>query len=702
MNHGSHSLPDRGTRWFRFFGIGLVALVVGIAAAVLNTYSWEEILETLSPETAVDQSGPTRDEEPEEEDAGGDAADHPVNEELQPHAPDDEFGVAPTALPELFGASPTPAGDEDAYDTLMESGRGAMGEGRYSEAVRAFGGALRVFPDRQEAQQCLDEAERQLSDANFTRCVQAGDRSWAAGDFEQAASQFQQALKAQPDDVFAKDALAHVVARTRLLTAPVDEQFGQAPEGMLPAGWSGDGAIGVRRSGDRAWLQCAVEGMQKVKSPPILFPEAFELEVWAGLSSGFSNGKLKIELVGAHSTLPFVFSDRSVELPNGHRIRCPGLYRSSCRIRIVRDGASYRLIVGDQVLLNQPVAIEPRYVAFGLTGGPDSEAWVHHVKLTEHRERAIPASPGSFQENFAGTREGTLPEGWSGSEAVAVRRDGNASQLHAAADGSHYVRSPSLSLAGDFTLDVGLQLEEGGEATVILEGAGNTADIVVEVARRFSEIRGSMTGAAEWATRTANEADVSLTVSREGDAVRLAVNGRTIVARRMPSHKCFGNLGFVLQGGNRWSRVARISIAEPMKAAFNDALALNAQVVAVPKQPRVQPVVQPLVQLSGEWEQDEDRRYKFEDDGQTVRVSLVEHSRLYKATGVLQRDGDGQLHGKCTIRYKGDPGKRLFGVGVHITVQDVDTLQVRLDEPKFDGWRKTGMQVKNVVWRRAR
>ena len=109
------------------------------------------------------------------------------------------------------------------FNRLMQQGDLAMQTLRFSDAVRAFGQAAKLFPDSEAAHDKLQTAQKALDDvgnaqASYNRLMLQGAAAMRLGRFSDAAFAYGAALRLVPGDL---DALAGLrSARAGMMLGP--------------------------------------------------------------------------------------------------------------------------------------------------------------------------------------------------------------------------------------------------------------------------------------------------------------------------------------------------------------------------------------------------------------------------------------------------------------------------------------------------
>lgn len=170
------------------------------------------------------------------------------------------------------------------------------------------------------------------------------------------------------------------------------EDFSTTRTGALPEGWSGAASVGVRREGASAWLQSAAAGIHEVQSPPLDVMGDFTLSIHADLEY---RAILEITLEGADdapdltlSLRPYSAGHWTVGLTGAASQRARAWNERANRVRLLREGSVYQLIVNGQPVIAQrmPQHREFRRVRLVLSG-PDpswfvrSTAKVYQIEL---------------------------------------------------------------------------------------------------------------------------------------------------------------------------------------------------------------------------------------------------------------------------------------------------------------------------------
>ncbi|MGH1370510.1 MAG: hypothetical protein ACRBBW_00640 [Cellvibrionaceae bacterium] len=113
---------------------------------------------------------------------------------IRPHNQDAEDGLARAKL-------------QDQVILLIEQAENFQHQYQFAQAKNAIEEALNIDPVSRQAKDKLREINSALSDANYASAMGQGYQNLEQGRFSKAIEQFQQALKIQPNDQSAKDAI---------------------------------------------------------------------------------------------------------------------------------------------------------------------------------------------------------------------------------------------------------------------------------------------------------------------------------------------------------------------------------------------------------------------------------------------------------------------------------------------------------------
>lgn len=175
--------------------------------------------------------------------------------------------------------------------------------------------------------------------------------------------------------------------------------FTAVEEGDLPPGWEGPDAVGVRKDGDRAWIEASTKGLHEVKSPTFSLAGDFHLEMKAALGKGTSNvpGKLVFVLETAsgeamtssvEQAWPGLGSEQwRVKMGDSAKVIDASLGKSA-QVNLVRKGRVFQLLVDGEVVIARRLSQyrEVTRVRIGLAG-PETDrghavAQLHDLRIT--------------------------------------------------------------------------------------------------------------------------------------------------------------------------------------------------------------------------------------------------------------------------------------------------------------------------------
>lgn len=154
-------------------------------------------------------------------------------------------------------------------------------------------------------------------------------------------------------------------------SGPFQENFRSAKLGGLPADWSGDPSVAVRRSGQSSWLQNGADGVHGVWTPTLDFSSRFQLEAYASLDA-IARLEITFEGWGTTPDLRAVFATAVVN-PRLWDVTLLGTTEkwvkvdpNRNKIRLVRDGEIVQLFVNDKNTHAQRLASDAHFTRIGV------------------------------------------------------------------------------------------------------------------------------------------------------------------------------------------------------------------------------------------------------------------------------------------------------------------------------------------------
>ncbi|MEX1098184.1 MAG: hypothetical protein WED34_19225 [Planctomycetales bacterium] len=185
--------------------------------------------------------------------------------------------------------------------------------------------------------------------------------------------------------------LPHVASRPQPAFVPVSEDFSRTPAGQLPVGWSSLDSVGVVRQAGDSYVEASRRGRHLFRSPNIVFPDDFRLDLEVGLGDWSASWQFKVSLEGQGDSPDLEVNVRRDWGGNSWSVGMTGVAGQTVRrdrhdrvpISIEREGATntFRVKIAEQVVLAQRKAqhYDFRSIAFTVSG--DDNVRLHGVKL---------------------------------------------------------------------------------------------------------------------------------------------------------------------------------------------------------------------------------------------------------------------------------------------------------------------------------
>ncbi len=340
------------------------------------------------------------------------------------------------------------------------------------------------------------------------------------------------------------------------------ETFEGVSVGNLPDGWTGDGTVIVGQAGGASWLETSADGQLQAMTPVIRFPENFELEVRASVSSG----ELRIIPQGPRGEgLPIVlkssYGRSSVRLGDAES-RQISLHYQPVRIRLGRTDATFRLIIQDHVVVSQRIADATNFDRIRFVfNAPAGKCRIDSVSVLQHSDHRPETMPQEFAENFSRVAVGELPAGWTGLRSAAVRRQKGSAWVESTAGRNQWTwfATPHLNVPRDFQLDIHTQLTFS-EMLLVLEGEGNSPNLTAAFDSYGNRLNVQFTGAAEKRIAIEERGVLPIRIEREGETYRLLVDGQSVIARRADHPYRFRRIMVRLKGSSDRARLHKLEL----------------------------------------------------------------------------------------------------------------------------------------------
>lgn len=173
-----------------------------------------------------------------------------------------------------------------------------------------------------------------------------------------------------------------------------------------------------------------------------------------------------------------------------------------------------------------------------------------------------------FREDFSRVAEGALPAGWSGDEAISVRKGGDRARLEVSEKGLHRVTLPKVAIKGDFFAEC--EFTKGWEQSQVeltLLGAGGGKDLTLVATATGGGTNVASTLRVTLANLDPKESTKSLQpplyklrLERQGAIYRVSVNGESVLARPVSGYGDFAGARLALPGGDANTRFYSIEV----------------------------------------------------------------------------------------------------------------------------------------------
>jgi uncharacterized caspase-like protein len=260
----------------------------------------------------------------------------------------------------------------------------------------------------------------------------------------------------------------------------LEEDFTEVTAGSVPKGWDGNDIMIVQRPGsDRAALEAnEKKDMHFIKLPQLPITGDFFIECEVDLANYHDAHKLQIDLEGGQVLNLLLDRDGIVTLADKPP-RAPENFVADRphRLRLLREGAIYRVSIDDFQVLTTPLPYRGDFpkVRFGLTAGHHFGPYgprIFSIRIgfldpprgDAPPERPMPERPppdgpkpaDGIKENFGSVKDGGLPEGWTAAApTIGVKKEDDRSALMitdpARLEG--VVTLPPVGLKGEFEIE---------------------------------------------------------------------------------------------------------------------------------------------------------------------------------------------------------------------------------------------------------
>ena len=356
------------------------------------------------------------------------------------------------------------------------------------------------------------------------------------------------------------------------------------------------------------------------------------------------------------------------------------------RLRLVHDGEAYHLFVKDKVLTIKAATRNEsfRRLAFWLDGEEEGSQLLS-LAIHPHAKDLPCQTAKPLIEDFRNVPAGTLPQGWIGDSSIGVRSDGNAKPcLTSSEGGTHFVSTAPLVFPKNFEVAIHFAGEKLGllhGLEISLEGQGNSPDVVV----RISGNGISLTGAAEHDMQIeldrqkSGPGPVVIAVRRSGPAYMLLVNGRTMVAHRLPGYGDFRRITLCNNSYYEFCKIYRLSVTDLDNTGASSPLGSQEK----------QETERPIASLTGTWESSKGGGAEIKDDGETISFSPIGEAK--SPNGSLKRTAKGKYTVRLSIIFRLDSAKVPRRIETNAVVPDPDNpMKIIVSYPQCPAFNKAG------------
>jgi len=225
-----------------------------------------------------------------------------------------------------------------------------LAEAQTAMEAKDFGRVLEILGQADEELQATEEAKELIKTAEVAKHIEKGQKLMAAGNASKAIAEFSAALRLEPAGGPAATLLGQAKQSAGYHSAPFVASFSDVPDGQLPVGWESGNSVVVKHRGGSSWIESSAQGEHVLTTPPLAFPEDFELHVASWLDD---RARVRIALLDDREA---VRREVAVNCKWGNieagfddvQTMKPGLANGTVRIRLVRDGRILRLFIRDQ------------------------------------------------------------------------------------------------------------------------------------------------------------------------------------------------------------------------------------------------------------------------------------------------------------------------------------------------------------------
>jgi hypothetical protein len=478
---------------------------------------------------------------------------------------------------------------------------------------------------------------------------------------------------------------------------PFISKLSKTDEGELPDGWIGDSSIGVRRRGPQHWFENAADNPAMLRPPRLFLPDQFELVIDTDVGNA---GLLEIVLEDESSRHSLVLTirkslPREISLTYGQNEHRSFYHDLGGRIRLVRDKNVYRVINGDEIVVERLFKeFQPNgELAFRLSGQKPFR--LYSIAVLPFGPTASNPPVSRFYENFLLVPEGELPPEWRGDPAVGARVSPKYVALTNADSNAGQVATPHLVFPTEFVLTCLFDLHNHASARIRLLGSKSSPDVVTSIKRDSSpeQWETDFTGGNRRTDRSSGPGPALIKIVHQRETFSLSLNGTKIYAHRLPDHRDFVGIEFGLSGSDYPASLKEVSLALPGEETSNPERKASPRLNSTPsRSPKPK-------NLTGRWNVDPTTRIDLEELEGKVKFRLGASIVFSVIAGTAELN-DGTFTGQLQVVHRADRNATVIRVPITAKIADLNLLEVKLKVPKFNRGRWNEGTWSEHIWTR--
>ncbi len=328
----------------------------------------------------------------------------------------------------------------------------------------------------------------------------------------------------------------------------LDEDFSKAKRGELPAGWVGADSVKVGREGDKACLMTSTDGMHRVYTPPLAIRGDFQVECVFQIPSGAALG-LTLESEGTRDLRAGASdwaSGITATLAAAEPRAAGATGGKVLRLVVQREGDVCKSeIEGEEVIVHRIKGLADfERLAIDLNNTATRLYRVTVRAARPHDAAPLPkptpvAQRYAFYEDFAKTKPGEDPKGWTCPAAVGAHHDGGLGWLQTTKEGEFEAKSPEMKLTGDFQLESHVWIPSGATLGILLDTGDKETSLPVKFGSWANSVSVTLADAEPREAQCFGPHISRVVLRREGKVCTVAVDGVELVRHRLEKAEAY-------------------------------------------------------------------------------------------------------------------------------------------------------------------